>query len=198
MKAQNLVLLMASFFLLQNGNVCAQDDSDQPKKLIIGAGIDIGKLYTYDYFEPMANLILDFDLFNSLRIEPEFGFSTTKRYDSNDRLESEYKTVSYGSGFYGLLHFGNASTYFGLKFVKVTNNVERESSGDMYSYKLQQSNVGPVIGLEYKFAKRISIGGEFDIFYSKSHREETDLPDDEDNIGKGWKTGNSLKFRFYF
>jgi Outer membrane protein beta-barrel domain len=198
MKPLRLVLLLASFIFIQVGIVYAQDDKNQPKKFAFGAGIDIGKLYTYDYFEPMANLILDFDLINSLRIEPEFGFSTTKQYDSNNNLDAEYKTVSYGSGFYGLIHFGNASTYFGLKFVKVTNNVERESSDDTYWYKLHQSNVGPVIGMEYKFAKRFSIGGEFDILYSKSHREETDMPDDESNVGKGWQTGNSLKFRFYF
>ena len=198
MKTQSLVLLFASFMFLKVGSLHSQETEIQPEKTVFSAGIDIGKLYARDYFEPMASLIFDIDLLNAIRIEPEFGFSTTKRYDSNNNLEATYNTVSYGSGLYGLKHFDNVTTYFGIRLVKLTNKVERESSSDTYWYKLKQLNVGPVIGMEYKFANRFSIGAEFDIFYSKSHREESDLPDDEDNMGKGWQTGNSLKFRFYF
>ena len=197
MKIKNLVLLLASFVFLLNGKVFAQDEEAQAKQFAMAVGIDIGNLYSYDYFTPMATLNLDFDLMNAIRIEPEFGFSTSKGYDSNDQLESQYKTIKYGSGFYGLVHFGNATTYFGLKFDKTTNQVERETSGDPYKYKLKQSSVGPAFGLEYKFGRRFSIGAEFDILYAKSHREESDMPNDEINLIKGWETGTSLKFRFY-
>ena len=188
---------MAYYLFLQAGIVHAQDEN-QPKKLAIGAGIDIENLYYYDYFLPGANLILDFDILNSLRIEPEIGFQTQKQYDSNDQIEVERRRISYGSGFYGLLHFGNATTYFGLKYVYSRMTSEQDFSNGPYSYSYKESSVGPVVGLEYKFAKRISIGGEFDVLRIKSIREEIDPPSEEESISKGWKTGNSIKFRFYF
>ncbi len=198
MKILNFALITAFIIFLQTGIVNAQDNETQAKKLTIGAGIDIESLYLYDYFTPGANLILDFDLLNSIRIEPEIGFQTQKNYDPSGQLESERRKISYGSGLYGLIHFGNASTYFGLKYVSSKMTVDRESSGDPYSYSYKENCIGPVVGLEYKFAKRFSIGGEFDILHIKSLREEIDPPSEEERMSKGWKTGNSIKFRFYF
>jgi hypothetical protein len=184
------------FFIV---DLSAQDKSTSSEKFSIGLGIDIESFYNYEYLGPIASLNLTFDLFESLRLEPEIGFQKSDRYNENDKLESNSKRITAGLGGYWLFHLNNVTPFVGLRYSRSNYEYMRDNfDGTFNEHYTKETIFGPVLGIEYRFTKHFSIGADFGYHYIKSNHQYVYRNSDDNSLVKGNGTTSSIRFRFFF
>ena len=198
MKNLKFVFISLAFAsLMCSMNVYSQSEIDQQSKVKIGVGIDI-EFTDFDlYTLPPTNLILSMDLFNVFRIEPGFGFNYKEEFEENS-LDEKSKQYRISLGTYWLINFNKTSTYLGIKFDNVKTKSEFYHIEPGANNSQNQFRIGPLVGLEYRFVNKFSIGGELVLLHIKTKFHYADNNNSFESNTKGWKTANSLKFRFYF
>lgn len=121
---------------------------------------------------------------DTLRVEPFIGMSSS----SGDGITTDYSKI--GVGVYAVSSDESSSTllYYGGRLT-----IDRYSKTDDYSSSGQE--IAPVIGFEYLFSKRFSIGGE--AFYGI--KSEKYSPDRGDNYTENSSfSGSQVLVRYYF
>jgi hypothetical protein len=110
-----------------------------------------------------SSLFIPMNISKHFRLEPEIGFS------SGTSTNHSITAVSLACGFFYLKKYDSLNFYGGIRLglfldhQKVTldglpGNTAKSSQTDIL--------IGPAIGAEYLFAKRFSLGGEFQFNYS--------------------------------
>ena len=193
--------IVSSFILLivLSGKPSAQDETSSPKIFSMGLGIDIESISRNYYYDPIANLSLTVDLFNSFRLEPEIGYNKEDQYNIYDNLEYTSIGIKTGVGGYWLFHVNNVIPYVGLKYSRINNEYIRElPSTSTWENYVKQSNFGPILGVEYRFTEHFSLGADIGYYWYKRSNRHVDDDSDETSTEKGNATASRIKFRFFF
>ncbi len=195
-----LTSLAIIFFLLLSFKVESQTTDTTDFKFKFGIGIDF-EMVDYDNYPsiPPTHIVANLDIGDVFRIEPGIGYKTTNdNYDTNGYVRSS-KRYSYSLGAYWLIGSKKTRPYIGLdlNYIKTINETIDDNSSSENIRK--ESRIGPVLGIEYKFHRRFSIGGEFLFLRTNSNSTHIRSNGEEtEGFTDGWKTGNRIKFRFYF
>lgn len=204
MEALKYILSSIILLVVLSGKLLAQDETSSPKNFSLGLGIDIETIYNHSiisdyYFDPSASFALTVDLFNLVRLEPEIGYNKQDHYNIYDNLQYRSSGISTGVGGYWLFHLNNVTPYVGVRFSTYKYDYIRElPSTSTYEQYVKQSNLGPILGVEYRFTKHFSLGADIGYYWFKRSNRQVDDDSDETYTEKGNFTGSRLRFRFFF
>ncbi len=198
MKKIKFVFISLAFsFLMQSNNVYSQKEVDHQSNFNIGIGIDL-KFPDLDQTPfPPTDLILPIDIYNILRIEPGFGFSYREEFEVNS-LDEKNKQFRYSLGIYWLKNFNKSAMYLGVHIDNVKTRNEYFLIAPPSKYTQDEFRIGPLVGLEYRFVDKLSVGGELLVLRVTTKSHFTNSNNTVPRNTKGWKTANSIKLRFYF
>jgi len=147
-----------------------------------------------------TTMYLPISIKRNLRIEPEISFFL--RNNDYDNYKSKYESLSLGIGIFKMTRIENLSTYHGLRFgyTKSSNNFEFVPTEQSSNRNNTQTGyfIAPVIGAEYSFAKRFSIGPEVSIKYSTANGENTSSDNINDSSSKSIILNTGVMVRYYF
>ena len=151
---------------------------------------------TYGFYDYPANRItFPIHSTSKLMIEPEIGFYQRKEKQDNDL----YRGVQVGLGLNRLYLKNKLTIYPGIK-TGINWNTRVNNIGEEFEtmFRYTTISIGPVIGAEYFFGERFSLGGEIGLKYAskKIHREPEE--DDEEENDVFWFTDTGVRLRFYF
>ncbi len=197
---KNLLLILSALFLVFPAEILkAQSRDSEESRFKFGAGIDIEITDINDnpVLSP-ANILLSFDLFNIMRIEPGFGFNLTNVDAVNHEITAVYKRQCYNLGLYWLITNRRVAPYLGMNYDYIRNFSDHEDEDSSFTTESYETRLGPVLGLEYRFADKFSISGEFSFLRTKKHESTLVNNEERNQSGDSWQSGNKIKFRFYF
>ncbi len=150
-------------------------------------------------------ILLPIDLNGVIRIEPELGFSSFSlnlEVDGEDDVESSANRVRLGLGVMALLQQPDLTFTAGGRVRYTRQSSEQPSFGfpdggdDTDELVSSVLAIGPVVGGEYFFSRRFSLGAEAGLFYqsfgSEFNGEESDA--DVSTI----QTTGSVFVRFFY
>ena len=174
------LLLMSCLFLT------AVENDFQPR---IGMGISLshdfvmGGGYEYKTYPiSFGNILLPIDVSPGFRIEPEFGFYTSRFEEES--WESKHYNIRAGVGLYMLQPHGKSKTLFGIRA-----GIIHDEQEDNYSYN--DHYLGFASGWEYYFVQNICLGGEVQLNYIM-------FDTSSDDVSSTMTTTRALLFLKYF
>ena len=165
MKKIIVFLFLANFSL-------AQEASDKPHRYL-GLGYKLGIFQTsdlYSNFAPVNRLMLNVDPIKYLRIDVQYGFSnaSNEQFMYNGGVQQKVTLDSKKSvlqfGVFGSYEFDDMMMYLGVRYgFGNASNDQINYSSPMYvtETNTEKSNIlSPVLGAEYRFGNRFSVGAE--------------------------------------
>ena len=172
------------------------DTGDDFALKTFGIGIGLQQNYPYwTYWAPASKFLFIVNVNEVWRFEPEIGFSR----DQDHRTDSDRSNTDYILGINNYLIVKRNRICFlpGLKtsFIK-SKGYYKEINEPKIETESNSFLIGPLMGVEYYFAKYFSVGGELGFLYKKQKSLKT--WDGDDHEGKQTMTSAVLKFRFYF
>ena len=205
------IAIISLLIFLCSGQLFSQK-ADSTKRLIFSFGVRANTFLLSDFNMqnmPPARLQLNFDLAKFLRIEAQYGiFKSTKDYLYQTGIATyvNYPLVDKSSiwavGLFGMKKMDRTNFYAGIRFSKVNYSNDQftttSSGGPFIASNTGSINMfSGVLGGEYFFVRRFSIGGEFafvsmkDVYsmYSTNNRPAT--------TNQSILTETSLTLRFY-
>ena len=200
-KNLSIVVIFTTFFC--SNSICqtseSQDEYHKLRTFGIGINFKPDVFEGYYYYETPSQFLFTLNIKDKLRIEPEFGFSSTSHLRDSGS-EDDFSSNNIGIGIYGLKNINQIFITYGIKYNRFSNITDRENINNRYENKAY--GIGPSFGVEYILGKHFSVGTEFNVIYM--HRKEKNDYDTRDNIVddeseyKQWSTIAGLQFRFYF
>jgi hypothetical protein len=199
--------ILALLFLAQLGS--AQEPSEKAHRYL-GIGYKLGVFQTsdlYSDFSPVNRLVLNVDPIKYLRIDVQYGFSNSSNEQymntgtgTQQKLTLESKNSVLQFGAYGTYEFDDMLMYLGFRYGFGNGSSDQISfSGTMYITETdteKSSILSPVLGAEYRFGNRFSVGAE--ISYLIVNREFNPAAINAQNTNSSLKLlESSAFFRFF-
>jgi hypothetical protein len=138
-------------------------------------------------------------------VEPEFGFvrSSTSHENSIGESESSFSILQLGLGMSGVKKVENLLYTFGIKAGISRVSSYSKSSGSEYKMRQLNFHFGPVLGVEYFFVPKLSMGAQVGVSYIKIGDREIDYDDiinEEDESSDQFMIGNNgrISLRWYY
>lgn len=206
-KNLSIVVIFTTFFC--SNSICQTNESqDEYHKLrTFGFGInfkpDVFGGYYYFYENP-SQFLFTLNIKDKLRIEPEFGFSSTSHLleSGSGNSEDDISINNIGIGIYGLKNINQILITYGIKYNRFSNITDRENTIRNSRYEHKAYGIGPSFGVEYLLGKHFSVGTGFSVIYmNRKEKNDYDISDniiDDETEYKQWSTIAGLQFRFYF
>lgn len=200
-KNLSIVVIFTTFFC--SNSICQTNESqDEYHKLrTFGIGINFKPdvFEGYYYYESPSQFLFTLNIQDKLRIEPEFGFSSTSQLRDSGS-EDNISSNNIGIGIYGLKNINQILITYGIKYNRFSNITDRENIN--YRHEHKAYGIGPSFGVEYLLGKHFSVGTEFNVIYmNRKEKNDYDTRDnivDDESEYKQWSTIAGLQFRFYF
>jgi len=197
-------LIFFGLLLCLHGQVFSQTETSSEASSYIrtfGVGIHLEQFKIHDiggYYEnfPSNKIIFTINPSHSFRLEPEFGFISSKR--TSGSTDHKNSSVNMGLGTFGMKQFNRLNMYYGARFEYniLTSKQSYQTTDD--TDKANFFILGPAIGCEYFVAKQITLGGEFGVKYGTiSSDEDGNQPAQDEKETSLW-TDTGLFLRFYF
>ena len=143
-----------------------------------------------------AVLLVPIDVRGTFRVEPEVGFGRVSNSSEDGDFETTSSRYHLGLGLMKLLPRDAFGLYVGGR-VQYTRSVETDNfPSDDDELVRTISGLGPVVGGDYRFAPRFSLGGEAGLLY-RSFGFESNGEEIETNLSSLSTTG-AVYVRFYF
>jgi len=147
-----------------------------------------------EYEYPANRIILTINLFETLKIEPEFGLYFSESKDN----KRETGTITGIGTFY---QFNRNRTYLYTGIILELSNhktVYYNMWPEEDDIRVARSYIlGPAFGAEYFFSEHFSLGGEIGLKYI-AYRSKNDPDDDDPYKEKRIITDTGIKLRIYF
>jgi len=204
MKNSKLIILGAVFCF--SGSQLFSQTESSPSSIIkpFGIGLHIEQFKLNDindlYNAPANKIIFTISPTHSLRLEPEFGFMTTK----NKTTDLKNNSIYMGLGAFAMIQRNKLNVYGGLRFeyavIKWENGYTYNGSTTITtSNKTNRFIIGPVIGCEYYLGDNFTFGGEVGLKYASLKTTEDPNPaNKKDEKSNYFTTDTGLLIRFYF
>ena len=201
-KNLSIVVIFTTFFC--SNSICqtseSQDEYHKLRTFGIGINFKPDVFEGYYYYEIPNQFLFTLNIKDKLRIEPEFGFSSTSHLRESGS-EDDISRNNIGIGIYGLKNINQILITYGIKYNHFLYNHDRENSiNSRYEHKAY--GIGPSFGVEYLLGKHFSVGTEFSVIYmNRKEKNDYDISDnivDDESEYKQWSTIAGLQFRFYF
>lgn len=186
---KNITLISIINILFLSPSYCQENEGKHDNKL--GFGVIIGR---------GSKIFFPILITPKLRLEPEISYNENE-YKKDD-YESEYIALSVGMGVLSLVQTEKTTTYYGFRFGYTSTSNINEHNLPTWEGTSEITQDGyylaPVIGAEYLFAKRFSVGPEISINYTSTNGKET-RDDSNNNTSSGSLLLNAgVLLRFYF
>ena len=178
-KNLSIIVIFTTFFC--SNSICqtseSQDESHNLRTLGIGINFKPDVFEGYYYYESPSQFLFTLNIKDKLRIEPEFGFSSTSQLRDSGS-EDDISCNNIGIGIYGLKNINQILITYGIKYNHFSNITDRRNAN--YRHEHKAYGIGPSFGVEYLLGKHFSVGTEFNVIYM--NRKEKNDYDTRDNI----------------
>ncbi len=200
-KNLSIVVIFTTFFC--SNSICqtseSQDEYHKLRTFGIGINFKPDVFEGYYYYESPSQFLFTLNIQDKLRIEPEFGFSSTSQLRDSGS-EDDISSNNIGIGIYGLKNINKIFITYGIKYNHFSNITDRENIN--YRHEHKAYGIGPSFGVEYLLGKHFSVGTGFSVIYmnrkAKTDYDTSDNIIDDETEYKQWSTIAGLQFRFYF
>lgn len=195
--------------LLLLANVCAAQETTEKAHRYLGLGYKLGIFQTsdlYSNFAPVNRLMVNVDPIKYLRIDVQYGFSNSSNeqfmYNGGVQqkvtLDSKKSVMQFGA--FGTYEFDDMMMYLGFRygFGKASND-QINYTGTMYVTETnrEKSNIlSPVLGAEYRFGNRFSVGAEISYLIVNSEYDPANINAQNTNSSLKLLESNAF-FRFF-
>ncbi|MCU0359430.1 MAG: outer membrane beta-barrel protein [Bacteroidia bacterium] len=199
--------ILALLFLAQLG--LAQEQSEKAHRYL-GIGYKLGVFQTSDFysnFSPVNRLVVNVDPIKYLRIDVQYGFSNSSNEQymntgtgTQQKLTLESKNSVLQFGAYGTYEFDDMLMYLGVRYGFGNASSDQISfSGTMFITETnteKSSILSPVLGAEYRFGNRFSVGAEISYLIVNSEFDPASI--NSQNTNSSLKLlESSAFFRFF-
>lgn len=144
---------------------------------------------TDPYYVPITKFVLNININNSFRLEPEIGFNIGINNNKN-------KNLGLGLGVFHLRQINKLNIYVGVRCEYNKMKVRDDSYNINSTRETKKLHTGPALGCEYFFGDHFSIGGELGVKFT--YFTTTLNPGGMSDSNSFMSSDTGLLLRFYF